>query len=175
MKKNIIYSIACLSFAIIIGGAVYEHLNVVPQWSAAPPVSLSMFQGEYGLKPDLFWKIIHPVTILLFTVSLIIHWKSNRRKPLSIVFISYAVILVITSIYFVPELISITTTALGPVADPSLTQRASLWETLSLVRLGVLVILAIILFTGLTRSSQSLPVYKKSEPKFNPSVLTARG
>ena len=59
MKKDIIYSIACLSFAIIIGGAVYEHLNVVPQWSAAPPVSLSMFQGEYGLKPDLFWKIIH--------------------------------------------------------------------------------------------------------------------
>src|SRR5688572_615361 len=120
MKKDIIYAISCLSFAIIIGGAVYEHLNVVPQWAAAPPVSLSMFQGEYGLKPDLFWKMIHPVTILLFTVTLIIHWKSDRRKPLSIVFISYAAILTITAIYFVPELISITTSTFTPVADPGL-------------------------------------------------------
>ena len=173
MKKDIIYSIACLSFAIIIGGAVYEHLNVVPQWAAAPPVSLSMFQGEYGLKPDLFWKIIHPVTILLFTLSLIIHWRSDRRKNLSIVFIGYAIILLITTIYFVPELISITTTPFAAVADLELTHRASLWEMLSLVRLGVLFILAIILFTGLTRANQPLSVPKQSEPKFNPSVLTA--
>jgi hypothetical protein len=174
MKKDIIYAISCLSFAIIIGGAVYEHLNVVPQWAAAPPVSLSMFQGEYGLKPDLFWKMIHPVTILLFTITLIIHWKSDRRKPLSIVFISYAIILVITAIYFVPELISITTSTFTPVADPGLTKRASLWETLSLVRLGVLVILAIILFTGLTKANQSVLVRKPALPKFNPSVLTAQ-
>ena len=51
MKKDIIYSIACLSFAIIIGGAVYEHLNVVPQWAAAPPVN-----PEYESRP-LTWKL----------------------------------------------------------------------------------------------------------------------
>jgi hypothetical protein len=41
MKKDLLYALTCLAFAIIIGGAVYEHLNVVPQWAAAPPVSLS--------------------------------------------------------------------------------------------------------------------------------------
>ena len=149
--KDIIYAFACLSFAIIIGGAVYEHLNVVPQWSAGPPASLSMFQGQYGLKPELFWMIIHPVTILLFALTLIIHWRSGRRKPLVVVFISYAVILIVTSVFFVPELISITTASFAPTVDAGLTKRAALWETLSIVRLGVLIVLAIILFTGLTK------------------------
>lgn len=153
MQKDLLYSISCLAFAIIIGGAVYEHLNVVPQWAAAPPASLAMFQGEYGLKPELFWMIIHPVTILLFVVTLILHWRSARRKNLLIVGSAYVVILIITSVFFVPELISITSAAYSPTPDAELTRRAKLWEILSLVRLAVLVILSIILFTGLTKSN----------------------
>ena len=151
MQKDLLYSISCLAFAIIIGGAVYEHLNVVPQWAAAPPASLAMFQGEYGLKPELFWMIIHPVTILLFIITLILHWRSARRKNLLIVGSAYIVILIITSIYFVPELISIVSTAYSPTPDAGLTRRAKLWEILSIVRLAVLVILSIILFMGLTK------------------------
>jgi hypothetical protein len=154
MTKNILYSVSCLAFAIIIGGAVYEHLTVVPQWAAAPPVSLSMFQGEYGLKPEPFWMIIHPVNVLLFTLTLILHWKSSRRKNILIVFITYLAILVITATFFVPELISITTTAFSQTLDPALTKRAALWELLSIARLMVLVVLAIILFVGLTKSNR---------------------
>ena len=154
MKRDLVYAIACLAFAIIIGGAVYEHLNVVPVWAAAPPVSLSMFQGEYGLKPETFWKFIHPVTLVLFAQALIVHWKSPRRKPILIAFIGYAAILAITAVFFVPELLSITSTSFATTIDPSLTRRASLWETLSLVRLGVLITLAVILLTGLAKESQ---------------------
>ena len=151
MKKDIIYSISCLGFAIMIGGAVYEHLNVVPQWSAAPPVSLSMFQGEYGLNPELFWMIIHPVNIILFATTLILHWKTTRRKNLMVTLIAYFIILVITSFYFVPELISITSTAYSTSPDNELTNRSELWEILSLARLGILMVLSIILFTGLAK------------------------
>jgi cytochrome bd-type quinol oxidase subunit 2 len=154
MKKDILYSLSCLAFAIIIGGAVYEHLNVVPKWAAAPPVSLSMFQGEYGLKPELFWMVIHPLNMLLFIFTLVLHWRSGRRKNIVIVLASYILILIVTSIYFVPELIDITTTALSQTPDPELTKRASLWETLSIVRLGILVVLAIVLFTGLTKATR---------------------
>ena len=153
MKKDVLYSITCLAFAIIIGGAVYEHLNVVPVWSAAPPVSLSMFQGEYGLKPELFWMIIHPATLLLFALTLVFHWRSARRKNLVIVLGSYLLVLVITSIYFVPELIGITTTTVSSVADAALTERAARWEWLSLVRLAFLVVLSMVLFTGLTKTA----------------------
>jgi hypothetical protein len=151
MLKNVIYALTCLAFTITIGGATYEHLNVVPRWSAAPPVSLSMFQGEYGLNPALFWMVIHPVNLLLFIVTTVLFWKTDRRKNTITVFAAYIVILMITSIYFVPELISITTTPFSNTVDASLTQRAAQWELLSIVRLFVLIGLALYLFLGLTK------------------------
>ena len=151
MLKNLLYALTCLAFTIMIGGAVYEHLNVVPRWSAAPPVSLSMFQGEYGLNPALFWMIIHPVNLLLFILTTVLYWKTERRKNMVVVFATYIAILVITNIYFVPELISIISTPFSQSVDAALTQRASLWETLSLVRLFVLLGLALYLFEGLTK------------------------
>ncbi|MCW3074965.1 MAG: hypothetical protein JWP69_2034 [Flaviaesturariibacter sp.] len=165
MKRDILYSITCLAFAIIIGGAVYEHLNIVPTWAAAPPVSLRMFQGEHGLKPELFWMIIHPVNLLLFVLTLALHWRSPRRKNILIVLGSYVLILAVTAIYFVPELISITTTPVSPTPDPALTERAAAWEALSIVRLGVLVVLAIVLFMGMTKSNRALIVTPRSNRK----------
>ena len=152
MSKNFIYVLACLCFTIMIGGAVYEHLSVVPHWSAAPPASLSMFQGEYGLNPEPFWKIVHPVNLVLFITALIVNWKSERRKNILLPLVIYVVILAITAIYFVPELLSITRTTFAAVSDPGLTQRASQWEMLSIVRLFVLLATAIYLFLGLPKS-----------------------
>ncbi|WP_276483416.1 hypothetical protein [Paraflavitalea pollutisoli] len=152
MMKDVLYAMNCLCFAIMIGGAVYEHLNVVPVWSSAPPVSLSMFQGPYGLKPELFWKIIHPVNLILFALTLILHWKTGRAGSIGIAFTGYVVILVITFLYFVPSLIAIITATYGEVADADLTRQARLWEQLSLVRLCVLVVLAMVLLTGMARS-----------------------
>jgi len=150
-SKDIVYPLACLCFTVIIGGAVYEHLAVVPQWSAAPPASLSMFQGEYGINQAAFWKLIHPVTLLVILATLILFWKSKRRKNILITLIGYVVILAITTIYFVPELIEITGTAFSATIDPSLTNRANLWEILSFIRLFFLIILAMVLFLGLTK------------------------
>jgi hypothetical protein len=152
MLKNFIYALTCLTFTIMIGGAVYEHLNVVPRWSAAPPLSLSMFQGEYGLNPALFWMVIHPVNLVLFLLTTVLYWKTDRRKNLVIVLAFYIAILIITSIYFVPELISITTTPFSNTVDVDLTQRAATWEILSIVRMFVLFGLALHLFLGLTKT-----------------------
>ena len=151
MKKDLLYALTCLGFTIMIGGAVYEHLNVVPQWSAAPPFSLQMFQGPYGLKPELFWMLIHPVNVGLFLLTLVLHWKTARKSTLTGVLALYLVILAITSVYFVPELISLISTPYSETVDPALVQRASRWETLSLVRLGGLLVMALWLFLGLAK------------------------
>jgi hypothetical protein len=149
--KNIVYAFACLSFAVVIGAAIYEHVAVVPRWSAAPPISLSMFQGKYGLNPTPFWMWIHPITLVLLAAAIILFWKTDSRQHLLITTIGYVVILIITFAHFVPELIAITSSAYSENIDSSLTKRASLWETLSLVRLSVLIVLSIVLFLGLTR------------------------
>ncbi len=156
MKKEILYAITCLAFAIIIGGAVYEHINMVPVWSSAPPMSLSMFQGPHGIRQDLFWKFIHPVNLLLIITTLIVNRRSPRKKNIVILLVGYMAILIITSIYFVPELIQITTTDYAASSDPDLARRASLWEKLSLVRLFLLLVLSQILFLGLTKPGTSI-------------------
>jgi len=149
--KNIIYAFACLSFAVVVGAAIYEHIAVVPRWSAAPPASLSMFQGKYGLNPTPFWVAIHPVTLVLLLVSIILFWKTGGRPYLLTTSIGYVVVLIITFAFFVPELIAITGAGFSATEDPSLTKRAQLWEALSLVRLAFLIILAIVGFLGLTK------------------------
>lgn len=156
---NFFYSITCISFTIIIGAAFFEHLAVWPNAYTAPPASLSMFQGEYGLNAAGFWIKIHPLTLLLFIVTLIISWKTQRRKNVLIAFSGYFVILVITNLYFVPELMEITGTEFSNTVDENLVERGRLWRNLSLVRTFTLVVLALILFSGLTKplSTRTIP------------------
>jgi hypothetical protein len=158
--KDLLYSFACLSFAVVIGAAVYEHLAVVPQWSAAPPVSLSMFQGKYGLNSGAFWMYIHPVTLLLLIATLTLFWRTDRGKNILIILTGYVMILIATAVYFVPELMAITGTAFSETIDPSLTNRANQWESLSIIRLLILIVLAMIFFLGLTKSNAKVNVQK---------------
>jgi hypothetical protein len=147
---NFLYILASIAFITIIGGAIYEHAAVVPVWSVAPPHSLSMFQGEYGLQAANFWKPVHPVTILLLAVALITNWRQPSRKQIAIVFGCYLFILVITALYFVPELLSITSSEYSTAASEDLTSRAQTWEKLSLVRLSALLLMAVVLLHGLS-------------------------
>lgn len=143
-----------ISFIIVIGGAVYEHLAVVPMWSSAVPASLAMFQGEYGLKAQNFWIPIHPVTIVLLLAALVLNWRTGRRIWILLPLVGYAIVLIITSIYFVPELLALTQSPYELRTDAGLTDRANLWEALSLVRLGFLMVLAVFLLMGLSRPGE---------------------
>ncbi|MDQ3290063.1 MAG: hypothetical protein M3Q05_02115, partial [Bacteroidota bacterium] len=108
-------------------------------------------------------------TLLLFTATLLLFWKTERRKNILVSLTGYVIILIITATYFVPELMAITGTPFSEIIDPSLTKRAQLWELLSQIRLAILVVLSIILFLGLTK------VFAKvSTPKTNQTAEVAR-
>ncbi len=155
--KNLIYTLLCLSFTIIIGAAVYEHLAVWPRAYDSPPKSLSMFQGEFGLNAGAFWQKIHPLTLLLFITTLFISWKTERKKYILIPFVGYIIVMISTFTYFVPELIEIVTTEYEEVVNQELVQRGSLWEILSLIRLAFIIVLSLILYLGLTKSNNKIP------------------
>src|SRR5688572_29700800 len=155
MIRKLLLILGSISFIVVIGGATYEHLGIVPVWASAAPASLSMFQGEYGIMPQRFWIPIHPVTLALHALALIANWKTAARNYVLITIVGYAAILVTTFIFFVPELISITQSAFSPTIDAELTRRAEMWETLSLVRLGVLFMLAVVLLLGLSKAERN--------------------
>ncbi len=152
--KNFLYALTCLSFSVIIGAAIYEHIALWPAAFSEPPKSLSVFQGPYRLNAGAFWQSVHPVTLLLFVITLILNWRASRRKNVLIALVGYVFILIATFIYFVPELLELTGMPYSDTVDPSLQDRGSLWITLSLVRGGILIILAFNLLLGLTESEK---------------------
>jgi hypothetical protein len=152
MLKTFALILAAISFITVIGGAVYEHLAVVPIWTAAVPASLTMFQGEYALAAQNFWIPIHPVTLLLLLSALILNWRTARRNYILVGLGGYLLVLIITAVFFVPELMSLTQTTYSQTTDATLTARANNWETYSLIRLGWLIIMAIVLLLGLSKS-----------------------
>ena len=148
MIRTLPVILGAISFIVVIGGGTYEHLSMVPVWASAPPASLMMFQGEYAIIPQKFWMSVHPITLILLTLALITNWKARARGYISTTIVGYAAILAATFIFFVPELLSITQTAYNSTIDADLMRRAKMWETLSLVRLGFLYVLAVILLFG---------------------------
>jgi hypothetical protein len=74
-------------------------------------------------------------------------------------------VLLITGLYFVPELLSIIKTPMSSAADPDLVRRAGLWETLSLVRLACLLVMGVVLFMGLAKPAHPLPAGNTSSKK----------
>lgn len=155
--KDLAYCLNCLLFSIIVGAAVYEHLAVWPSAYAAPPTSLTMFQGEYALDAQAFWIPIHPVTLLSFAISAALFWRTPRRKFVLIPLVGYVAVLIITFIYFVPELLSIVATEYSSVASEDLTRRAATWEALSLARLASLIVMAFVLYLGLAKAPKTAP------------------
>ena len=153
MIRTLSLIFASISFIVVIGGAAYEHLAVVPVWSAAVPASLTMFQGEYGLAAQNFWIPIHPITLALLIAALLLNWRTPGRNYLLAAIGGYLAVLTITMVYFVPELMALTQSAYSATVNEELTRRASMWEALSLARLGFLIFLAVMLLFGLSKSA----------------------
>jgi hypothetical protein len=150
--RNILYALACLSFSVIVGAAIYEHTALWPAAFSEPPKSLTVFQGPYRLNAALFWMFVHPVTLLLFVITLVVSWKTDRRKHVLTTLVGYVIILLATFLFFVPELLELTGAPYSDTVDASLQSRGSRWITLSLIRAGILIVLAINLLLGLTKS-----------------------
>ena len=146
---------ASISFVIVVGGAVYEHLAVVPAWTSAVPASLTMMQGEYAITPFRFWMPIHPITMTLMLTAMVLNWRTERRTCIIAAMTGYASVLLITFLYFVPELLVLTSTAYSVDVDPGLTRRAGTWEILSLIRLGCILAIAVTLLFGLSKPANT--------------------
>lgn len=155
-----------MAFSVIIGAAVFEHIAVWPQMYAAPPQSLTMIQGEYGLNGGKFWMIIHPIVLSLFIIVTILTWRTERRRNVWIPFAVYLSIMVVTTIYFVPELIAIGSTPFNETIDASLQRRGSTWINLSLLRLFILIVTGVYLYLGLARASVKVSSISQASPAY---------
>jgi hypothetical protein len=115
---------------------VYSHIVFFPSYLSHLPESTSLITGSYGLNEEIFWKSIHPLTILSTIVALALNWKiKTRRNYISIALGIYALAIIATIIYFVPALMEFANSANNTTVTASeWVERGQTWQHLSWIR-----------------------------------------
>src|SRR5687768_15420847 len=97
--------LAVILWGTLLGGITYSHLVYFPVYLSALPDSAIVVNGPYGLHEAIFWMTVHPLLILSLIVTLVLNWRFKPRRNLVLMtFVVYLLALVITQIYFLPEL-----------------------------------------------------------------------
>jgi hypothetical protein len=123
----------------LLGGIAYSHLVYFPVYLSALPDSAVIVNGPYGLHEAIFWMTVHPLLILSLIVTLVLNWRLRaRRKLILITFGLYVLVLVITQIYFLPELIAFEHSRESSVSAAEWLARGQRWQTLSWIRGAVM-------------------------------------
>jgi hypothetical protein len=133
--RNISLLIATVLWATLIGGIVYSHVVFLPAYLPNLPESTSLVKGPYALVDERFWMMIHPLLIITVTIALILNWKVVDRRNLMLSALGiYLIVLVITFIYFVPELLAFAKSAESGIEKREWVIRGTMWEQLSWIR-----------------------------------------
>jgi hypothetical protein len=127
--------LSIIFWGTLLGGIAYSHLVYFPVYLSALPDSAVIVNGPYALHEGTFWMIIHPLLILSLIISLVLNWKLKaRRKLIGITMALYAVALVATTFYFVPELKAFANSPNLLVSPAEWLARGQRWQWLSWTR-----------------------------------------
>lgn len=134
--KTIALFLVIYLWATLLGAIVYEHIALHPVYMSALPDSSVLVNGKYGLKQGNFWKIIHPILLVSFVAAIALNWRQTaQRKLLGASVIIYALVLISTFIYFVPELMQFQNSPNLPNVSPAeWFVRGQRWQILSIIR-----------------------------------------
>jgi Na+/proline symporter len=84
VTKNILAQLSYLLLIAVtfiqVGASLFAIVVNVSTLVSAPPASLAMVQGEYAFDPGVFWGIFPNVAFVFFVITLILNWKTDRRK-----------------------------------------------------------------------------------------------
>ena len=129
-------------WGVLLGGIVYSHVVYFPVYLSDLPASAIVVTGKYGMDEAPFWMLIHPVLVLTLVINLAINWKFPPRRTLILTSLGiYIVVLIITSLYFIPELMAFKQSAESNISPAEWHARGSNWQHRSWIR-------GVFMFTG---------------------------
>lgn len=135
--------ITTLAYFMMNGAQLFETTVIIPKWTTAPPESLAMLGGKYGLDLKVFWIVTHSLHELTFLLALLFCWKIDPvRNWLLLLFVLHVAVRAWTLMYFAPNIIDFQKIATSGTADTDLLARTSQWRVLNYVRVGIFVALS---------------------------------
>ena len=144
--------LAIILWGTLLGGIAYSHLVYFPPYLSALPASAVVVNGPYGLNEGVFWMNIHPLLILSLIITLALNWKHTpRRKLILLSFAVYAVVLVISWVYFIPELGAFRHSPESTVSPAEWLARGQRWQRFSWLRGAVCYASFVPLLVALTK------------------------
>jgi hypothetical protein len=127
--------LAVILWGTLLGGIAYSHLVYFPPYLSALPASSVVVNGPYGLSEGTFWMMIHPLLILSLIIALALNWKSKSRRKLILISLGiYIPVIVISWIYFIPELGAFKHSPESSVSPAEWLARGQRWQRLSWIR-----------------------------------------
>ncbi|MBO9611194.1 MAG: transposase [Dyadobacter sp.] len=143
---NMSLLITTVAYLLLNGAQLFETAVLVPVWTVAPPASLHLFQGPYGLDFKVFWIVAHSLHELTFLAALVLNWNiHSRRKILLVVLVLHVLVRAWTLLYFAPVIISFQQIPVSDTVDQILLQKAARWREMNLVRVAAFTILSFVL------------------------------
>ena len=147
--------LAVILWGTLLGGIVYSHLVYFPVYLSDLPNSAVVVNGPYGLHDAIFWMTIHPILILSLVVALGLNWKSKMRRRLILISLMlYFLVLIVTQIYFLPELGAFEQSPTLKGSPSEWLARGQRWQRLSWIRGGVMYVGILPLLMAVTKRFQ---------------------
>ena len=150
--STLLLMLAIILWGTLLGGIAYSHLVYFPPYLSDLPNSAVIVNGPYPLNEVRFWGMIHPLLILSLVAALVSNWKSRaRRNLIALSFVVYIVVLMISAVYFVPELTLFKNSPQSTVTPAEWLARGRRWQRLSWLRGLVVYIAYVPLLFALTK------------------------
>ena len=147
--------VTIILWGTLLGGIAYAHIVYFPVYLSALPDSAVVVNGPYGLNEGVFWVIIHPLLILSLIVALALNWKSKSRRQLILIsFGLYFVVLVVSQLYFIPELREFRASPQSTLSRAEWFVRGQRWQRLSWIRGTAMYLGTLPLLQALTKRNE---------------------
>jgi uncharacterized membrane protein len=143
-------------FGTMFGGGIYAAAVYFPAYLSDLPNSAVVVTGKYGLHEGFFWVPIHLLAILSLIIALATNWKTARRRPLLIGAGLYVLTMVVTQLYFLPELSNFARSASSNISAADWLVRTRRWQLWNVVRGIVLFVMLVQFLLALSRSAEAV-------------------
>ncbi len=131
--------VTIILWGVLLGGVVYSHVVYFPVYLSHLPDSAILTNGAHALHEENFWGMLHPVLVLSLVVTLAVNWRDKfRRKMIASTLIVYIAVIVISFVYFIPQLGEFQNSPRSDVPTAEWQARGTHWQHMSWIRGGTL-------------------------------------